>query len=157
METYRFLVTKIVYYKPTSWYIYIHCNQAETSCFFLQYSNNSHYRSSLWCVFQQHIHGNLPSDDLVPVNKNMGGRKETVLMLFHHRANELLRLCRNKPATRQNSQVSQRQQSMALENPKTGSQTTGLQRMGMHCNVLECIHLVISVFCRHLIVNPVLW
>lgn len=117
METYRFLVTKIVYYKPTSWYIYIHCNQAETICFFLQYSNNSHYRSSLWCVFQQHIHGNLPSDDLVPVNKNMGGRKETVFMLFHHRANELLRLCRNKPATRQNSQVSQRQQSMALENP----------------------------------------
>lgn len=34
METYRFLVTKIVYYKPTSWYIYIHCNQAETSWFF---------------------------------------------------------------------------------------------------------------------------
>lgn len=113
METYRFLVTKIVYYKPTSWYIYIHCNQAETSCFFLQYSNNSHYRSSLWCVFQQHIHGNLPSDDLVPVNKNMGGRKETVFMLFHHRANEL----RNKPATRQNSQVSLRQQIYGTRKP----------------------------------------
>lgn len=118
METYRFLVTKIVYYKPTSWYIYIHCNQAETSwVFFLQYSNNSHYRSSLWCVFQQHIHGNLPSDDLVPMNKNMGGRKETVFMLFHHRANELLRLCRNKPATRQNSQVSLRQQIYGTRKP----------------------------------------
>lgn len=157
METYRFLVTKIVYYKPTSWYIYIHCNQAETSFFSCNTAITviigRHFGVSFNSTFTEIC---LPMIWFLWIKTWVGGRKRFLCYFTIEPMNFYGCVEINQQHVKIRKYLKD-SKSMALENPKTGSQTTGLQRMGMHYNVLECRHLVISVFCRHLIVNPVLW